>query len=187
MQPLALPDLRALLQLAAPPAFRVNRPCDESTGSRRSPSIACRPGELRSFSLAGMEKEHKTAEQQFLAAVGKRLASHRRAVGMSTLAVAKELELSKGAVNHWELGKNPVGLDKLFRMARMYRTTVVALVAGDELSNADLVALMNQRLKAAQTPPSGPEAPSPAPAPTAKSRHPLASANHVRRKRIDVL
>lgn len=124
--------------------------------------------------------------RQFLVAVGKRLASHRGAAGMSIQAVAKELDLSKAAVGHWETGKNPVGLDKLFRLARMYGTTVVALVAGDELSNADLVALMNQRLKA-QTPPINPEPTSPAATPAGKSRHPIASANHTRRKRVDAL
>jgi transcriptional regulator with XRE-family HTH domain len=89
-----------------------------------------------------------TQTTAFLKQVGQRLAAERKANGMSLESVAAHLGLkSRAAVGHWETGVNPIDLGKLWRLARLYKTTVVSLVAGD-ISDDDLLALTRRQLAA---------------------------------------
>ena len=92
--------------------------------------------------------DHDTDAEAFLKAVGQRLRQARQAKGLSLEAVAERLELkSKQAVGHWETGINPIDLRKLRRLARIYETTVMALVAED-LPVEDLLTMMRRALEA---------------------------------------
>lgn len=51
-------------------------------------------------------------------AIGKRLAAARDAKGLSTAALAELLGVSKGTVNHWELGNRAIKHDDLARLCQ---------------------------------------------------------------------
>ncbi len=96
--------------------------------------------------------DQDTDAETFLKAVGQRLRQARQLRGLSLEAVAERLELkSKQAVGHWETGVNPIDLRKLRRLARIYETTVMALVAED-LPTDDLLAMMRRALEATPKP-----------------------------------
>jgi len=97
-------------------------------------------------------------ETTFRKALGARLRMARDAKELSLRAVGARLGISHGTVGHWETGVNPMGIDMLWRLARMYDTTVLALVAAP-MSNDELLALMRQQL---ETKPPAPPAAAPA-------------------------
>lgn len=77
----------------------------------------------------------------FLKELGASLRSARGKANMSLQGAADYLGVTKAAVGHWETGTNPIGADKLFRLARKYGTTVSALVSS-HITRADLAALV---------------------------------------------
>lgn len=80
-----------------------------------------------------------------------RLRTARKKAEMSMRHAAALLGVSHAAVGHWETGTNPVDLDTILRMASLYNTTVVALVA-DRLSDEDLLELARRQLSEARKP-----------------------------------
>ena len=86
--------------------------------------------------------------RQFLKAVGLRLREARQRVDLSLRDVGAELGCTHSAVGHWETGTNPVDLSTLYRLAALYQTTVVALIAV-EVTDQDLVEMMQMRLRGA--------------------------------------
>lgn len=86
-------------------------------------------------------------EDDFLRAVGRRLQAARKAAGFSLQAVADRLGLkTRATVGHWETGLNPVDIGKLWRLARLYGTSVLALVA-DDLSPDEMAALVKRHME----------------------------------------
>lgn len=87
-----------------------------------------------------------TAVNQFLEQVGRRLRNARAAKGLSLQQVADHLGIkARATVGHWETGHNPVDLNKLYRLARLYGTTVPALVT-ESVSAADALAILQREL-----------------------------------------
>jgi transcriptional regulator with XRE-family HTH domain len=75
------------------------------------------------------------------AAFGRRLASARKLKGLTIQGVADALtqkgyEITKGAVGHWETGTNLPDALWLSRLAKLYGTTLDALVWDESLSPA---------------------------------------------------
>ena len=96
----------------------------------------------------GMDALDPDAEA-FAKEVGVRLRTARNAAGLSLQAAANHLGLkSRAAVGHWETGLNPIDIGKLRRLARLYRTTVVSILA-DQMTNEDLIALTTRQLQSA--------------------------------------
>lgn len=87
----------------------------------------------------------KQPPKTFSAVVGRRLRMARETKELSLRDVAGRLGLSHGAIGHWETGESPISLDNLARLAKLYDTTVVALVA-QRLSNEDVAALVRRQL-----------------------------------------
>lgn len=72
-------------------------------------------------------------------ALGKRLAAARKLNGYTIESAAKELTergypLTKGALGHWETGKNIPDALWMGRLAKLYNSTVDALLWDDSLS-----------------------------------------------------
>ena len=93
-----------------------------------------------------MDQQHVDAAKQFQRQVGERLRAERNKAGLSLQAAADHLDLSRAAIGHWETGVNPIDIGKLHQLARLYGTTVVALVA-DKLSHEDFIALTARQLR----------------------------------------
>ena len=90
-----------------------------------------------------------TPEQTFLKTVGRRLQAARKATGLSLQDVADRLGLkTRATVGHWETGINPVDIGKLWRLARLYGTSVLALVS-DDMSPDELAALVKRHVERA--------------------------------------
>ena len=74
---------------------------------------------------------------------------------MTLQSAGDRLGFTKQALGHWETAHNPIDVATLWRLARLYKTTLVALLA-DKLSNEDLLALTRRQLDESQpadTPP----------------------------------
>lgn len=89
--------------------------------------------------------------------VGQRLRAARESKTLSLRDVGARLGISHGTVGHWETGQNPIDLDALRRLARLYETSVVALLA-ERMTDEDVIALALRQLADARqaTAPSGP-------------------------------
>ena len=96
----------------------------------------------------------------FLKAVGLRLREARQRARLSLRDVGAELGCTHSAVGHWETATNPVDLSTLYRLAALYKTTVVALIAVD-VTDQDLVEMMQLRLRGATAATPATAAPSP--------------------------
>lgn len=82
---------------------------------------------------------------EFRKLVGGRLQEARKKKEMTLDGVGQALGVSKQAVGHWENGVNPIKLDDLYRLARLYGSSVASLVA-ENLEDRDLIALLEARL-----------------------------------------
>jgi transcriptional regulator with XRE-family HTH domain len=91
--------------------------------------------------------EEDTGEMAFRKMVGRRLQEARKSAGLNLDTVADHFDVSRAAVGHWETGKNPMDLGRLYLLARLYRTSVFALVAED-LTTDDFLALTRRQLEA---------------------------------------
>lgn len=89
--------------------------------------------------------------------VGQRLRAAREDKSLSLRDVGARLGISHGTVGHWETGQNPVDLDDLRRLARLYETSVVALLA-EKMTDEDVLALTKRQFSDARqtTPPAKP-------------------------------
>lgn len=59
---------------------------------------------------------------------GQRLKTMREAKGWTQDEVAQRLNVTRGAVGHWERGKNEPSYDMLIRLARLYDTSTAYLI-----------------------------------------------------------
>lgn len=133
--PMLLDHQEPSLPVPGPPFRKRVRSCQQSIVDRSWPSILdrpCSPGRRYDAPLPD--------ELAFRKAVGRRLQDARNRAGKSLDQAAEHLGMSRGAVGHWETGVNPVDIGKLRRLARFYKTTVVALVS-DGMTAEDVLAL----------------------------------------------
>lgn len=63
-----------------------------------------------------------------MSVTGERLKALREARGWTQDEVAKRLHVTRGAVGHWERGKNEPSYDMLIRLARLYNTSTAYLI-----------------------------------------------------------
>jgi transcriptional regulator with XRE-family HTH domain len=89
--------------------------------------------------------EEDTGEIAFRKMVGRRLQEARKAAGFKLESVAAHFDVSRAAVGHWETGKNPMDLGRLYLLARHYGSSVLALVA-ENLTDEDFIALTRRHL-----------------------------------------
>lgn len=76
-----------------------------------------------------MTEEQVTAELAFRQQVGARIKAARKAAGLTIDDVAAHLDMARATVGHWETGKNPIDIGKLYRLARLCGADPVALLA----------------------------------------------------------
>lgn len=78
-----------------------------------------------------MTEEQVTAEHAFRQQVGARIKAARKAAGLTIDDVAAHLDVNRATVGHWETGKNPVDIGKLYRVARLCGCEPAALLADE--------------------------------------------------------
>jgi transcriptional regulator with XRE-family HTH domain len=76
-----------------------------------------------------MTAKQVTAEEAFRQEVGRRIAAARKAAELSIVDIAGHLGVNRATVGHWETGKNPVDIGKLYRLARMLGVEPAALLS----------------------------------------------------------
>lgn len=92
----------------------------------------------------------KSEADQFLLRVGERLRSAREAAGYSLRSAASKLDITHGAIGHWEKAVNAIDLRTLFTLAKMYGVSVHGLLA-DQITDGDALDIVKQRLELAHS------------------------------------
>ena len=70
-----------------------------------------------------------------------RIAEFRNNLGMTQAELAKELNISRSAVNSWEMGTSTPQLKHVMEMSRIFNTTLDAMVTSSEHITVDITDL----------------------------------------------
>lgn len=70
-----------------------------------------------------------------------RIAELRNNLGMTQAELAKELEISRSAVNSWELGTSTPQLKHIIELSRIFNTTIDGMVTSSERVTIDITDL----------------------------------------------
>lgn len=76
----------------------------------------------------------------------------REAAGMTLRTAAKMFGASHSAVGHWETGRNPIDLSRLYRLAKLYNVEVASLLI-DFVDKNVLASLVVAAMAEMTTPP----------------------------------